>query len=210
MTDKWIILPGMGATAAMYNALRHKLDFEINFIDWPPYGGEKTYAEMARRVVDENQIENGDIIGGSSLGGMVALEISRIIKPRAIVLLGSAVNAGEVQSLLAIISPLATISPIALVQVLAGKNKNLVSTMFSDADTEFIRAMCAYLRLWPGYDGQMRNVYRLHGKMDHIIPCPSTGATVIEDAGHLIAMTHAQATASFLHEVKRHLNSSLS
>jgi hypothetical protein len=28
----------MGATTAMYNGLRHKLDFDINFIDWPAYG----------------------------------------------------------------------------------------------------------------------------------------------------------------------------
>lgn len=86
----------MGATAAMFNALRHRIDFEINFIDWPVYSGEKTYAEVARRVVDENSIENDDIIGGSSLGGMVALEIGRVIHPKAIVLLGSAVNVSEV------------------------------------------------------------------------------------------------------------------
>lgn len=80
----------------MYNALRHKLDIEINFINWPAYKGERTYAEIARRVADDNKIENGDLIGGSSLGGMVALAINQIIKPRAIVLLGSAVSASEI------------------------------------------------------------------------------------------------------------------
>ena len=63
----------MGASSAMYNALRHKLDFEVSFINWPPYGGEKTYVEVAQRVVKENNVENGDVIGGSSLGGIVAL-----------------------------------------------------------------------------------------------------------------------------------------
>lgn len=95
-------------------------------------------------------------------------------------------------------SPLVTITPIALVQVLAGKQKNLVSTMFADADAEFIRAMCSYLHLWPGYSGRMNNTYRLHGKKDQVIPCPSAGVTVIEDAGHLLAMTHADETAVFL------------
>src|SRR3990170_903767 len=157
--NKWFLLPGMGATAAMYNALRHKIDFE-----------------------------NGDIIGGSSLGGLVALEIGQVIQPKACVLLGSAVNISEVQSLLAMFSPLVTITPIALVQVLAGKQKNLVSAMFANANAEFIRAMCSYLHLWPGYIGQMSTIYRMHGRKDEVIPCPSAGATVIEDAGHLLAM----------------------
>lgn len=206
--NKWFLLPGMGATAAMYNALRHKIDFDINFIDWPLYSGEKTYSEVAQRVVDENNVKNGDIIGGSSLGGMVALEIGQVIQPKAIVLLGSAVNISEMQSLLTMFSPLVTITPIALVQVLAGKQKNLVSTMFADANAEFIRAMSSYLHLWPGFSGQMSNIYRLHGKKDQVIPCPSSGATVIEDAGHLLAMTHANETAAFLQEVKAHLSAS--
>ncbi|HWR57960.1 MAG TPA: alpha/beta hydrolase, partial [Thermodesulfovibrionales bacterium] len=194
------------ATAAMYNALRHKIDFEINFIDWPAHNGEKTYADVARRVVDENNIENGDIIGGSSLGGMVALEIGQMIQPKASVLLGSAVNVSEVQSLLAMFSPLVTITPIALVQVLAGKQKSLVSTMFADANADFIRAMCSYLHLWPGYSGQMSTIYRLHGRKDQVIPCPSSGATVIEDAGHLLAMTRADETAAFLQKIKARLS----
>ncbi len=71
--SKWIILPGMGASASMYNALRHTVGFEISFINWPDYRGEKTYAEVARRVISDNSINENDVVGGSSLGGMVAL-----------------------------------------------------------------------------------------------------------------------------------------
>lgn len=203
--NKWFLLPGMGATSAMYNALRHNLDVEIGFPDWPTYDGEKTYADVARRVVDENKIGNGDMIGGSSLGGMIALEISRIIEPKAVILLGSAVHSDEVQGLLALLSPLAAITPIAVVQLLAGKQKNLVSRMFSEADTEFIRAMCAYLRHWQGYAGPTSAIFRLHGGKDQIIPCPSSGTTVVGDAGHLVAMTHAKETAAFLHRIGEYL-----
>ncbi len=200
--NKWFLLPGMGATAAMYNALRHKLDFEINYINWPRYGGEKSYAEIAQRVIKEYKIENGDIVGGSSLGGMIALEIGQIIQLKGIILIGSAISPSEVQGLIAMISPLTVITPISIIQMLAGKHKGLVSKMFADADTDFIRAVCSYLRSWPGYRGPMGNVYRLHGKQDHIIPCPTSGATVIDNAGHLIAMTHVNETAAFLSGVR--------
>lgn len=203
--SNWHILPGMGASSAMYNALRHKLNFKINFIDWPPFGGEKTYAEVAQHVIRNSNIKNGDVVGGSSLGGMVALEIGQLIQPKAIILIGSAVNSNEVQGLLALLAPLAVITPISIVQMLAGKQRNLVSTMFADADTDFIRAMCAYLPHWPGYRGKMDSVYRLHGNQDHLIPCPAVGAITVENAGHLVAMTHAVETAAFLTRIEAQL-----
>ena len=200
--NKWFLLPGMGATAAMYNALRHKLDFEINFINWPRYCGEKSYAEIAERVIKEYKIENGDILGGSSLGGMIALEMGQIIQPKGIILIGSAVSPSEVQGLITKISQMAVIVPISIIQMLAGKQKGLVSKMFADSDTDFIRAVCSYLRSWTGYRGPMEIVYRLHGKQDHVIPCPPFGANVVDNAGHLISMTHASETAAFLAGVR--------
>ena len=77
---RWVMLPGMGATAAMYNGLKHKIGFPIDFLNWPPYRGEKTYADVARRIIAEHAITGNDVVGGSSLGGMVALEIAQLTK----------------------------------------------------------------------------------------------------------------------------------
>jgi pimeloyl-ACP methyl ester carboxylesterase len=200
---RWLILPGMGATAAMYNGLKHRLGFQVNFLNWPEYHGEETYADVARRIIKEHDIGTEDVVGGSSLGGMVALEIARLSDVKAIVLLGSAVNRKEVQTLLAMLSPLATAAPITIIQALVGKHQNLVSTMFADSDPEFIRAMCSYLPSWPGYDGPLEKLFRLHGKKDHVIPCPAMGCEVVETAGHLLAITHPAETAAFLQGVYR-------
>lgn len=201
----WYMLPGMGASAAMYDALRRELSFNINFINWPEYHGETSYKEVAQRVISENHISAGDVVGGSSLGGMVALEIANSIEVRAVILLGSAVNAKEVQGMLARLSPLAGITPISLVQALVGKHKNLVSSMFAEANPEFIRAMATHLPSWAGYDGPLEKVYRLHGKKDHIIPCPTAGCDVVDEAGHLLAMTHAGEAAQFLEKMRARL-----
>lgn len=195
----------MGATSAMYNGLKHKLGFKVNYLNWPEYRGEKTYADMARRVVRENDITAADAVGGSSLGGMVALEIAQLIGPKAVVLLGSAANRKEVQPLLSLLSPLATAAPVTIIQALVGKHRSLVSTMFADSDPEFIRAMCAYLPSWEGYDGPMDKIRRLHGRKDHVIPCPAAGCEIVEEAGHLLAITHAAETAEFLERVNNQL-----
>jgi hypothetical protein len=129
---------------------------------------------------------------------MVALEVGQMIESRAIVLIGSAMSKTEVHFLLSVLSPLAAATPMTIVQALAGKNKNLVSAMFADSNAEFIRAMCLYLRSWEGYKGPVNTVFRVHGKKDHVVPCPLSGCKVIEDGGHLLAITHAKETASFL------------
>ena len=193
----------MGATSALYDALRLEIEFEVNFPDWPAYKGEPTYRDVARRLIDEYDISDGDIVGGSSLGGMVALEIAKLIRPKTIVLLGSAVNRREVQSVLSIISPLAALAPVSLMQRLVGKHHSLAAQMFSQSDPEFIRNMCLYLPSWPGYSGPNEGLFRLHGRRDRIIPCPARGAEVIEDAGHLLAITHPEKTGLFLKSVRR-------
>ncbi len=45
------------------------------------------------------------------------------------------------------------------------------------------------------------NVYCVHWKKDHVIPCPTAGCDVIDGAGHLLAITHPKETAAFLEKV---------
>jgi hypothetical protein len=52
------------------------------------------------------------VIGGSSLGGMIAIEIGKLVKPRALTLIGSTVNPVEVQELLTMLAPLAAMTHV--------------------------------------------------------------------------------------------------
>jgi len=203
--EKWFILPGMGATSAMYDTVRSEIEFEVNFIEWPGYEGETTYAEVAQRVIEENEISDGDIVGGSSLGGMVALEIAKSLRSKTVVLLGSAINRQEVQGILSVLSPLAAVMPVSLIQILARKHNSFVAQMFSESNPEFVRSMCLHLSSWSGYDGPMESIFRLHGRRDHVIPCPAIGSEIVESAGHLLAITHPKECGVFIGYVKTHL-----
>ena len=175
-TNKWYLLPGMGANSSMYNLVRKELSFEINFINWPKYNGEKTYTATAKRIIEEIGIKDNDIVGGSSLGGMIAIEIARQKSLAAIVLIGSAISADEVQGILNLLAPIALITPISLVQLLAGKHNNVIARMFAEADSEFIRAMCQYLPKWSAVAVESAPIFRIHGQKDQVIPCPKLAA----------------------------------
>lgn len=200
--SNWYLLPGMGASSAMFSALKRRLSFPVNFLDWPLYAGDRTYADLAARIIREHGIKDGDVVGGSSLGGMVSLEMMKQIKPRAAILLGSAMHPAEVQKLLTMLTPLAEVTPISMIKTIVGKFSPLVNVVFSKLDKDFIRAMSLYLPDWPGYSCPRESIYRIHGRRDHIIPCPASGSEVIEDAGHLLVITHAKECAEFLEKAR--------
>jgi hypothetical protein len=187
----------MGATSAMYGGPWRDLP-DSDAIDWPEYQGEKTIAQIAARLIAEHNISTEDSIIGSSLGGIVALEIHAIINLQQVVLLGSAVSRTEINPLLVALAPLAKITPLGLIQHLAGKSDALLPTMYAKVDADFVRAMCLAISNWNGYAGDTQAVTRIHGQRDHIIRC-QTDATIIPNAGHLIAITHAKECIAVIH-----------
>jgi pimeloyl-ACP methyl ester carboxylesterase len=113
-------LPGMGANSNMYSGPWLEIQ-NIKFLDWPIYHGEKTLSEVADRIISENNISQSDSVAGSSLGGMVALEIANKLRVENVFLFGSAVAKTEINPLLRLLSPIAEVTPIKFIQTIAGK-----------------------------------------------------------------------------------------
>jgi hypothetical protein len=104
--------------------------------------GERSLADMACSVCEAARIQDGDILVGSSLGGMVACEITKVRRIPVLYLLGSAVRKEEISSLLAAAHPLARVAPLDWLRLWAGKLPNDLAQMFAEAETSFVRAMC--------------------------------------------------------------------
>jgi surfactin synthase thioesterase subunit len=81
--------PGMGADRNMYKGAWRTLTV-CKFCDWPTYGNEDSIAAIAKRITAEQRIQSGDILIGSSLGGIIACEMAKITAVRSVVLVGSA------------------------------------------------------------------------------------------------------------------------
>ncbi len=180
--------PGMGATSAMYgDAAWTTLDGAV-FHNWPAWRGEGTLSAWARRLIDEHHIEPGDIVAGSSLGGMVAAEIANQVKVGGLILIGSAARPDEISRLLAALHPLIDLAPVAFIQRCAGKVPQELSGMFAMSDPHFIRAMVRAIFQWEGLQGETP-LLRIHGRQDRVIP-PLDKVDCLIDGGHLIAMSH--------------------
>lgn len=195
------LLPGMGARQAMYQGA-WRASSGIVFLDWPPYRGESSLSAMADRVIQEYGITTADGIGGSSLGGMVALEIYKKLNNRRVVLLGAALTVHEIRPAVRRLAPLVAAMPIRLMQWLTQCCDSTVIEMFRAADAAFLKAMCGAASRWDRYDGDRGDIIRIHGARDRVIPCPPDAA-IIADAGHLVAMTHPDACVRILATVLR-------
>jgi pimeloyl-ACP methyl ester carboxylesterase len=199
---KTILLPGMGADSNMYPKTLYRHLSGVDFVDWPPYQGETTIPALARRMIDEYGITPACIVGGASLGGMVAVEIARLLNSDRVILIGSTTHTGAIQPALMRLSGFAHLAHVAQLQWLAGKvnrgGNNLFLSMFEKADGDFMKAMAQAIVHWRGMDGHRCHVHHIHGARDKVILPPSRGATIIPDAGHLLPMTHAGIVARFI------------
>ena len=76
--------------------------------------------------------------------------------------------------------------------------ENRILEMFSKSDTLFIKAMCRAVFKWQGNLHPDCPVAQIHGEKDTVIFPPSTGAEIINNGGHLIAITHEKAVIHFI------------
>ncbi|MCZ7645363.1 MAG: hypothetical protein M5U26_08775 [Planctomycetota bacterium] len=180
------VLPGMGANNRMYSGAWRELR-GYDYLDWPAGIAPDSIAGLAKSIAEGMDYQPTALIG-SSLGGMVALELASLMKVQDVALLGSALSSNEINPLLRLLGPIAEVSPLSLCQVLAGKSPSLLSRMYSEQDPEFIRSMIRSALHW-SYKGGAK-VYRVHGRHDLVIQCLK--ADVWLEAGHLIAMTNPE------------------
>ena len=191
----------MGADSSMYGEEFRDLE-AVKYVNWPKYDNEQTISEVSKRVIKENHIQPNDIVGGSSLGGIVAAEISKHINLSKLILIGSTLTPDSINPILKKLSTLSEITPVNLIQALAGKVNTIIENrlleMFSHSESLFIKSMCKAVFEWDGNNKPQCMVAHIHGAKDNIIFPPSTGAKIIDDGGHLIAMTHEASIVEFI------------
>ncbi len=91
-----VLLPGLGADGRLFGAQKRAFPGLRVLERMEPEGRESLAAYAARLAERFEEPEGPYILGGSSMGGMVALEMARLLRPSAVVLIGSALSGGGV------------------------------------------------------------------------------------------------------------------
>jgi pimeloyl-ACP methyl ester carboxylesterase len=162
------------------------------------------------------------IIGGMSFGGQVALELARVMNPRAVFLISSHRSGSEVSpffkmqerasrnmpdSLLFSGIQKLGIPMVARKEKLDDKHCQLLNQMTESMDLSFFRKASRMTAEWD-YEFKREDfkmpIFHIHGEGDEIIAPPkdtkSADVTLLPDAKHLITYTHHQRVSRWIQE----------
>ena len=86
--SKIFLIPGLGADTRVYNNIDLS-DHEVIPVDWIEPNKTDTLATYAQKLIYQYHITPGSIVIGNSLGGMLAIEIAKIIPVDKVILISS-------------------------------------------------------------------------------------------------------------------------
>jgi pimeloyl-ACP methyl ester carboxylesterase len=207
-----VLFPGLGADLRLFS---FQLDaFPSTMVPrWTsPRAGESLpayAARMAGAIVASDKL----FLGGSSFGGMVALEIARILRPAGTLLIGSCRSPKAIAPLWRLAGAVAGVLPGSLPRPPAAALRwalgpcprgaaAIAEEMLADADPAFVSWGLEALLRWKGVcDDPGLRIHHIHGARDRLIPVHRCAPDhVVTGAGHLLALTHAGEVNTYIEE----------
>ena len=208
-----ILLPGLGADRRVFEPQRAVFPDMVVIERIEPHERESLEGYATRLAGRFEDPARPYVLGGSSMGGMVALEMARSLRPAAVVLIGSASTGRAVRGWLQAVErasrPLPDwsievgrmLAPIGspLFSSAGPVNRRLFLDMLADTPTGFLRWASRAIIGWDPESLPDVPIHRLHGSRDHIIRPPAPDhAEIVAGAGHLVNLSHPERTNSWL------------
>lgn len=181
---KAYFISGLGADASVFHRIKLPSRFDPVFLNWIEPLKDETFESYAGRLSQPIDAKEDFILVGLSLGGMMAVEMNKFLKPELTVLISSAVHKNELprQGLLLGKAGIHKILPeklfhsnnlisSRLIGLETKEDKSLAAAMIAKASIHFFRWAIDRIIRWEN-DFVPENMIRLHGTKDNIIPFP--------------------------------------
>lgn len=201
-----ILLPGLGADHRMFEPQREAFP-DLYVPAWITPQPNESLAHYAARLAERIDSAGPMVLGGTSLGGMIAWEMAQQLGPAALVLIGSSRSPEAVLPAVRKLKPLVRripgwlvrgTKPLAWLAVerfrhLTKQQRTLLARMYQDSDPQFVQWAGGAILQWQPSPPPPTAIFQIHGADDPILPAARIAdAEVIPDAGHLINFTHAE------------------
>lgn len=198
---KIFTVSGLGADSRVFNYL--ELNAELVHIEWiEPLNKEKIDAYAKRLIVKYNlEKEEELIILGVSFGGLVAVEMSKQLKPKLTIVIASALTNSELPFVLKLVRETKIIDwiplflldpPRSLAHYFFGsKNRQLLNEILDDSDLNFTRWAIREVVNWSNQT-VISPVLRIDAEKDRIFSRKGENAHEIKRAGHFIIVDNGR------------------
>ena len=175
-------LPGMGTDVRVFTSANlERSGHEIVYLDWQPREADLSLAEYARTYISQIDTTEPFAILGVSMGGMIAVELCRWVRPAQLILVSSAIKREELPfhaRVAAVIPAQRLLSESMLqwvsqrehlLQMIYPNQSDLYQDMWLRTGAEGLKWQVEAIA---GYDPPPLQVplYRIHGTRDGVLP----------------------------------------
>ncbi|MDR2205965.1 MAG: alpha/beta hydrolase [Flavobacteriaceae bacterium] len=197
------IFSGLGVDKRVFNSIDFG-NLNVKFIDWIQPLKNESLENYAKRISLKLNAENPILIG-LSFGGIVAVEISKVLKIKSIILISSAKNKYELPKTYRIAGKL-KINKLIPNSILKKQNfitnwlfgiktkseKRLLKSILKETNPGFLDwAICEIINWKNEYNPE--NCIHIHGNKDRIIPLKNVKPDfIIEKGGHFLTVNKAK------------------
>ncbi|NNC95826.1 MAG: alpha/beta hydrolase [Chitinophagales bacterium] len=208
--------PGLGADKRMYDYLFSHGNWDAEVLEFRKPAMSESMESYAKSYIDQIDTSHPFAFIGTSLGGMIAVELSKVCEPKRVVLISSLKTKAEIPILIK------SQRYLPLYKMLKGKNykkfnsvfgklyghsgknnlKNLIMEMGENTDDELIEWAVREVINWDN-EYVPENLMQIHGDKDILFP-PSNidSKELVKGGSHIMVLTHSsqiyKAIDSFL------------
>lgn len=210
------LISGLAADERVFRRLKFPDGFTPHYVKWIDPEFHESLPSYAKRISQQIDSSAPFILIGLSFGGMLSVEINKILNPVQTILISSIPTHKHLPPYYRIGGKLGLhrILPISLLQKAAmfkrwftaekNEDKSMLRNMIRNSDPGLIRWSMKAILDWKN-ESIPQTFTHIHGSQDFILPVRYTRPThTIHKAGHLMVLTKAGEINKILHSVLIH------
>jgi len=205
---------GLGADERAFAYLKIKTSLPQIHVPWLKPDKNESLENYCRRLVQRHGVKDGDILIGLSFGGLVVVEISKLIKPALSILISSASTRKELPLLYRIAgkTDLHRVVPKSvlnkpnrlkyyLFSLKKPEQRKLFDEIVTDADVDFVRWAIDKIVHWEN-SNRPENLYKIHGTADRIMPVHKPSVNfIIQGGSHFLTWENAAEVSTIIRQL---------
>ena len=203
---------GQGSDKRLFDSIHLSDQFEIHFVEYGAPERKWTMNDFAHSLVNQIDTTKPFILVGTSLGGMLCVEMAEFLHPEKTILISSAANRKELPFRYRFqrVIPIYMIVPgfvmkgsarilQPIVEPDRKVNKTTFKAMLKAKNAKYMRRTVKIIMRWKRTSNSGSFV-RIHGENDHTIPIRNVKKVDyrIENGSHMITLTRGREISVLL------------
>jgi pimeloyl-ACP methyl ester carboxylesterase len=204
------LLSGLGADKRVFDFIDFS-GFRVNHVDWIEPAGNESIESYAKRLLVQIKT-NRPVLIGVSFGGMVAVEIAKLIETEKVIVISSATTKLDIPIYFRIVGQLRLSKLIpprflkttnSLTYWFFGaeteKENELLRVIIEETDDRFLNWALDKIANWENQT-LPTNVVHIHGTNDKILPLRKADFEV-SNGGHLMVVNKAEEISGLIRKI---------